>query len=327
LAYIRLHRLFCWNHMDFAFFKEHTKKFIENLSVERNLSAHTLRAYASDLEQVELFWARANLKEKDKQLNFNEVIERYIVALFYKKLSKPSLARKLSSIRSFNKYLDGLGFKVTFDIKSPRIDRKLPATFSEQEIDQILDSITDEQLQSSFPQRDRAIMEVLYATGIRSSELSAMKLEDINFLEKTIKIMGKGKKERIVLFNESAEKKLKSYILQERRALLADIPDHGILFINHIGTQLTTRSIQRVCTRFRKCLPVDRPLTPHKLRHSFATHLLNHGANLRVVQELLGHNSLTTTEIYTYVSPMQLKELCATKHPLNKKDKRGKQKS
>jgi site-specific recombinase XerD len=189
--------------MDFAFFKEHIKKFIENLSVERNLSAHTLRAYASDLEQVELFWARANLKEKDKQLNFNEIIERYIVALFYKKLSKPSLARKLSSIRSFNKYLDGLGFKVTFDIKSPRIDRKLPATFSEQEIDQILDSITDEQLQSSFPQRDRAIMEVLYATGIRSSELSAMKLEDINFLEKTIKIMRKGKKERFVLFNES----------------------------------------------------------------------------------------------------------------------------
>ncbi len=310
--------------MDFTLFLEHRKKFIENLSTERNLSAHTLRAYNSDLEQIELFWARANSKEKEKNIGFDEIIQRYIVALFYKKLSKPSLARKLSTVRSFKKYLETVNIEVAFDVKSPRIDKKLPAVLSEQEIGLVLDSITDEQLNSSHPLRDRAVMEILYATGVRSSELSEMRVENVNFQEKTIKIKGKGKKERIVLFNDSAKKKLLRYMTQERNALLADIPDHGILFINHTGTQLTPRSVQRVCERFRACLPVDRPLTPHKLRHSFATHLLNHGANLRVVQELLGHNSLTTTEIYTHVSPQQLKALAVSKHPLNKRENHGK---
>ncbi|MBM3894542.1 tyrosine recombinase XerD [Candidatus Dependentiae bacterium] len=310
--------------MNFALFLEHQKKFIETLNAERNLSKHTLRAYSSDLEQIELFWTRINTTEKENKLSFDEIIQRFIVALFYKKLSKPSLARKLSTIRTFKKYLEGVGIEITFDVKSPRIDKKLPSVLSEQEMETILDSITDEQLKSSHPLRDRAIMEILYATGVRSSELSEMRVENINFQEKTIKIKGKGKKERIVLFNDSAKKKLQLYMTQERNALLADIRDHGILFINHSGTQLTPRSVQRVCERFRACLPVDRPLTPHKLRHSFATHLLNHGANLRVVQELLGHNSLTTTEIYTHVSPQQLKELCVSKHPLNKREKRGK---
>ncbi len=249
-------------------------------------------------------------------------MQRYVVALFYKKLSKSSLARKLSCLRSFKKYLHGEGIDLPLSVKSPRIDKKLPPTLSEQEVGHLLDGVTDEQLQSPFPQRDRAVIELLYATGVRSSELAAITLHSINFAERTILVKGKGKKERIVLFNEAADTKLRQYITHERNALLADTADHGILFVNHTGTPLTPRSIQRVCTRFRKCLPTDRPLTPHKLRHSFATHLLNHGANLRVVQELLGHNSLATTEIYTYVSPAQLKEVCTSKHPLNKKEKR-----
>lgn len=309
--------------MDFAAFVQHCTTFITYLTIERNLSPHTRRAYTSDLEQVQEFWTRIISKEKEKAPQFAEVLKRYIVALFYKKLSKPSLARKLSCMRSFKKYLASQGVNLFLNVKSPRIDKKLPPTLSEQEIHNLLDNVTNEQLQSPFPLRDRAILELLYATGVRSSELAAMRLDTLNFVEKTIRIKGKGKKERIVLFNETSEQRLRAYMSQERSALLADAEDHGILFVNHTGTPLTPRSVQRVCTRFRKCLPTDRPLTPHKLRHSFATHLLNHGANLRVVQELLGHNSLATTEIYTHVSPTQLKEICATKHPLNKKEKSG----
>lgn len=306
--------------MDLASFVEHSHTFITSLAIERNLSPHTRRAYTSDLEQLQDFWTRLAAKEKAKTPDFTEIIKRYVVALFYKKLSKSSLARKLSCLRSFKKYLHGLGITLPLVVKSPRLDKKLPSTLSEEEIKHLLDGITDEQLDSSFPLRDRAIIELLYATGVRSSELAAITLASINFNEQTILIKGKGKKERIVLFNETASTKLQRYMSQERNALLADTVDHGILFVNHVGTPLTPRSIQRVCTRFRKCLPIDRPLTPHKLRHSFATHLLNHGANLRVVQELLGHNSLATTEIYTYVSPTQLKETCTSKHPLNKKE-------
>lgn len=308
--------------MDLAAFIAHSQAFVTSLAVERNLSPHTRRAYTSDLEQVQEFWTRLVSREKAKVPDFTEIIQRYVVALFYKKLSKPSLARKLSCLRSFKKYLSTQGITLPLSVKSPRLDKKLPPTLSEEEIKLLLDGITDEQLQSPYPLRDRAVMELLYATGIRSSELASTSLSAINFNERTIRIKGKGKKERIVLFNEPADAKLRAYITQERASLLADTADHGILFVNHAGTPLTPRSIQRVCTRFRKCLPVDRPLTPHKLRHSFATHLLNHGANLRVVQELLGHNSLATTEIYTYVSPAQLKEVCTSKHPLNRKDKR-----
>lgn len=308
--------------MDLAAFISYSQAFVTSLAVERNLSPHTRRAYTSDLEQVQEFWTRLASREKTKTPPFTEIIQRYVVALFYKKLSKPSLARKLSCLRSFKKYLHGQGIDLPLSVKSPRLDKKLPPTLSEEEIKLLLDGITDEQLQSPFPLRDRAVIELLYATGIRSSELAATTLQAINFAERTIRIKGKGKKERIVLFNEAADARLRHYITQERNALLADTVDHGILFVNHTGTPLTPRSIQRVCTRFRKCLPIDRPLTPHKLRHSFATHLLNHGANLRVVQELLGHNSLATTEIYTYVSPTQLKEVCTSKHPLNRKEKR-----
>ena len=308
--------------MELAAFIEHCAAFIKSLEIERNLSSHTRRAYASDLEQVQEFWARIKNKEKEKTHEFSEILRRYCVSLFYKKLSKPSLARKLSTLRSFNKYLNSQGFNLTLNVKSPRVDKKLPSILSEEEMKLVLDNVTDEQLGSPMPLRDKAVMELLYATGVRSSELASMTLRAINFMEHTILIKGKGKKERIVLFNESSEKKIRAYLQQERVPLLAERPDHGILFINSTGTPLQPRQVQRVCERFRKCLPNGRPLTPHKLRHSFATHLLNHGANLRVVQELLGHNSLATTEIYTQVSPEQLKEICTKKHPLNKKEKR-----
>lgn len=308
--------------MELGAFIEQCTAFVRSLELERNLSAHTRRAYTSDLEQLQEFWARIKNKEKEKKLEFSEVLRRYCVALFYKKLSKPSLARKLSTLRSFHKYLNAQGFNLSLNVKSPRIDKKLPSVLSEEELKNVLDNVSNEGLKSRMPLRDKAIMELLYATGVRSSELASMTLRAINFVEHTILIKGKGKKERIVLFNESAEKKIRAYLQQERTPLLADRPDHGILFINSTGTPLQPRQIQKVCELFRKFLPNGRPLTPHKLRHSFATHLLNNGANLRVVQELLGHNSLATTEIYTQVSPEQLKEICTKKHPLNKKEKR-----
>lgn len=303
--------------MDFGQFSQQASAFLTHLEVERNLSSHTHRAYASDLEQLETFWQRIAGGKSSQDLSLQEVVRRYVVSLFYKKMSKASLARKLSCLRSFKKYLENQGITLPLNVKSPRPDKKLPPILSVQEIEHLLDKVTDQELDSSHPARDRAVMELLYATGVRSSELAAIKLGDINFSERTIKIHGKGKKERIVLFNDTAANRLQVYLSGERSRLLNNAADHGILFVNYTGTPLTPRSIQRVCGRFRKCLPVDRPLTPHKLRHSFASHLLSKGANLRVVQELLGHNSLATTEIYTHVTSEDLREMCETKHPLN----------
>ena len=177
----------------------------------------------------------------------------------------------------------------------------------------MLDSVQEEQLPSRSPVRDKAILELLYATGIRCSELVSIRFQDINWAEKTILIQGKGNKERIALFGEKAKKKVQEYLLKERQQPEAyDDP----LFVNNRNTALTTRSIQRIVAMFRKFLKIDKPLTPHKLRHSFATHLLNQGTDLRVVQELLGHKTVASTEKYTHVSLDDLSRMVNSIHPI-----------
>ena len=295
-------------------FEQHKEAFLLHLKAERNFSEHTLRAYFLDLQQFITFWH--GLAELDKKnLELRQIIERYLVALFYKKISKNSIARKFSCFTSFERFLEHRGIELNLNLKRPRIDKKLPVYFSVDELFHLLDEIKNEALPTRHPVRDKTIFELLYATGVRCSELINITIEDIDMHGKTIRIFGKGKKERIVLFGDKAREKILEYYATER----PEIHSHTEpLFLNYRYEKLTPRSVQRIVKMFRAFLPIERPLTPHKLRHSFATHLLNEGADLRAVQELLGHKTLATTEKYTHVSLENLSKLCEGIHPVNK---------
>lgn len=293
-------------------FIEKKDEFLIYLNVEKNLASNTYRAYESDLSQFVSFWQDLPGQEQ-KTLAMRQVIERYLVSLFYKKIDKSTIARKFSCFKSFERFLHTQGIVLGLKLKRPRLDKKLPIYLSIDEIFHLLDTIKDAELTTKHPIRDKAIFELLYATGIRCSELISVRLKDIDMQAKTIRILGKGNKERIVLFGTKAQDKIKQYIDQERPKTHS-FDEH--LFLNHRGDQLTSRSIQRIFEMFRKFLHMERCITPHKIRHSFATHLLNQGADLRIVQELLGHKTLASTEKYTHVSLEDLSKLCETKHPL-----------
>ena len=291
----------------------HKNDFITFLNVEKNLSSHTLRAYESDLNQFFHFWQQ--LPEQDKKhLAPRQIIERYLVTLFHKKIDKSTIARKFSCFKSFERYLQSQGITLKLKLQRPRIEKKLPIYLSVDEIFYLLDTIPDHQMPTKKPARDKAIFELLYATGIRCSELVAIRFKDVDMNTKTIRITGKGKKERIVLFGQKAQAKLQNYFTHERPR--AGNTDEKI-FLNYRDEALTTRTVQRIFEMFRSFLKFERRITPHKIRHSFATHLLNQGVDLRTVQELLGHKTLASTEKYTHVSLEDLTKICDTIHPLN----------
>lgn len=299
--------------MKLAEFQEKKDEFIIYLEVEKNLTNNTLRAYKNDLTQFLQFWKQISQHESH-ELTMRQVVERFFVALYHKKIEKSSIARKISCFQSFIKFLKNHGIKLSLPLTRPRLDKKLPIYLSIDEIFYLLDTIKNEELPTKRPYRDKAIFELLYATGIRCSELVNIKFADIDLEHKTIRIFGKGRKERIALFGQKAHDMLLAYLKNERPA-----PDskEEKLFLNYRTQALTTRSVQRIFEMFRAFLNIKRTITPHKIRHSFATHLLNQGTDLRIVQELLGHKTLASTEKYTHVSTEQLSELCDTLHPFN----------
>ncbi len=299
-------------------FCQHIEPFLTYVKVERNLSVHTHRAYAGDLTQITEFWQRCEQREK-KNFTITEIMDRYFVALYHKKTDKSSIARKMSCIRSYEKYLEQrAGIVSNIKLTRPRVDKKLPVYLSVDEIFHLLDKLDPTTMPTPFPLRDTSVLELLYATGVRCAELVAIKIRDVNLNEKTIVISGKGKKERVVLFGDSCKKKLLAYISYERPAI-KNSAEH--LFLNYRDEPLTTRSVQRICGMFQNFLDVKRPITPHKIRHTFATHLIHQGADLRTVQSLLGHQSMASTEKYVHVSLEHLSNLCAKQHPLLNTDK------
>lgn len=294
-------------------FEKKIEAFLIHLEVERNLSEHTVRAYSSDLNDFLHFWKQAS-KEDQKHLSFRQMLERYLVSLYYKKIDKSSIARKYSCFSSFSKFLKIYGINLELNLKRPRINKKLPVYLSVDEIFHVLDTVSDEALPTRHPIRDKAIFELLYASGIRCSELVNITIKDMNLKEKLVRIRGKGNRERISLFGTKAQKKIKQYIKKERAPI---IEYTEALFLNQRGQKMTTRSIQRIFEMFRSFLQIDKHVTPHKIRHSFATHMLNQGTDLRVVQELLGHKTLSSTEKYTHVSLDDLAQLCDEIHPIH----------
>jgi tyrosine recombinase XerC len=286
-------------------------EFLAYLKHERNASPHTLAAYERDLRQV-----AAYLKEREVRWDKagNVVLRGFLAELHEKKRKKTTIGRKLAALRSFydfclrKKWIAENPAKI---LARPRQDKRVPSFLSEDETAALLDLP-----RSSEPidLRDKAILELFYATGIRVSELVGIDAADIHFGERLVRVRGKGKKERIVPFGSKAREAMEDY--RRARAVLAEGGEGGeAFFLNYRGGRLTTRSVQRMVHKCIRRTAVARKISPHSLRHSFASHLLGRGADLRVIQELLGHASLATTQKYTHVDLKHLLTVYRKSHP------------
>jgi len=294
-----------------------TGAFVDSLAAEKGYSVHTCRAYRRDLAEFQSL-AADFLDVPEEELSPSQIqplVIRSYLGRLHRKNKKSSIARKLSAVRSFFKHLhrmDVIEADPTDGIMTPKQERTLPNYLPVDEIFRLLDGIRTDRLPDL---RNRAIFETLYSSGLRVSELAGMNTTDVDFEEGTVRVLGKGAKERIVPIGAKALQAIKDY-----RARLAHrdgvAPDAvGPMFCNRDGGRLTARSVARILDALVERCGLITPVTPHTLRHSFATHLLDAGADLRVVQELLGHRSLSTTQKYTHVSIDRLMEAYDKAHP------------
>lgn len=303
------------------------QEFIRYLKFEKHFSDHTAKCYGADLEQFAQFLLdehRANPDTAGTSVSIDEVllaadvqtIRKFMAFLSERHYTKSTTARKLATLRSFYKFLvkrGQLSSNPVSSIKTPKQDKKLPKFLEYEQVQKLLNTPpTDNWLGA----RDRAMLEVLYSTGMRVSELVALNLEDVDFLGEVIHVRGKGKKERICPIGSSALQSIQHYIEYRNRRIQADPSfDSKVLFANKHGKRLSTRSVRRKMDKYLIAAGLDPAISPHTLRHSFATHMLNNGADLRSVQELLGHQSLSTTQIYTHVTTSRMKEQYENAHP------------
>ena len=290
-------------------------KYINYLEVERNASPYTVRNYTTDLLGFFQFLSDkgvSSLKEVDRH-----VLRDYLSHLMEQGFVKASIARKLSAIRSLYRYLlreEIISRSPVATTSSPKLDRRLPSFLTTEEVERLLKA---PDLSTPQGQRDRALMELLYASGIRVSELVKLNLEQVNLDTNEIRVWGKGSKERMVLMGEPAARALRAYLQQGRPKLFSTrIRMTNALFINRYGERLIERRVQRILEKYAKIAGIDRRVYPHMLRHTFATHLLDGGADLRVVQELLGHANLSSTQIYTHVTRSQARKVYLSAHPM-----------
>jgi integrase/recombinase XerC len=303
--------------------KPQLREFLAFLRLNRNASPHTVSAYDSDLSQFIAFAAtHLGRKQMDLQPGDMELplVRAFMAELYREGLSRASVARKLSALRSFARYLRREGLIESDPVAlaaTPRREQKVPAHLTVDEMGRLL-----EMPDTSLPlgRRDRAILELFYASGLRLSELVGLDLEDVNLSARMVRVMGKGGKERLVPFNRSAEAALRAWLKDRPGLLKSPIPhpksqDPNALFCNAQGGRLGGRSIQKLLARYVSGCSTRFGISPHALRHSFATHLLQNGADLRAIQELLGHVQLSTTQRYTHVNATQLLEVYRKAHP------------
>lgn len=286
-------------------------QFLDAIWMERGLSKNTLGAYRADLMTL-----GRGLAESNKTINTAEKSDLLdFIAKRVESGAKPrSTARQLSSFRRFFRYVLREGLRdtdPTADIEMPRIGRSLPKTLSEDEVDSLLNAPnTDEPL----GHRDRAMLELLYATGLRVSELISLKQSQINFNQGVLRIIGKGDRERLIPLGEESQRWLKDFIDGPRMEILLE-RQTDYLFPTRRGDCMTRQAFWHIIKRYAEKADIRQKISPHSLRHAFATHLLNRGADLRVVQMLLGHSDLSTTQIYTHVARERLKDLHGEHHP------------
>ena len=288
------------------------ENFKNYLKLERGLSDNSIKSYDYDLVLFKNFLV-AN-KINDTPFNCkSETIKNYLYKSFSDKKSR-SQARSISAIKSFFNYLIFEGYineSPISNIEAPKQEKKLPVVLTEDEIKNLINSID---LNHNFGQRNKTIIEILYGTGIRVSELVNLKLSNIFFKENIIKVIGKGNKERFVPLGEIASCEMKIYI-NDRNRLKIDSKSSDILFLNRYGRRLTRSMIFKIISDASKRIGLDKKISPHTLRHSFATHLIKNGADLRTIQMILGHESITTTEIYTHLDTLHLEEVLKKYHP------------
>lgn len=298
-----------------------TERFYDHLALEKSASPHTLLNYRRDLGQFLSFWRARSPDSAEHPWEQVDVslVRRYLAYLQQRGYSRRSIARKLAALRSFFRFLVREGrvagnvFRL---VHTPKLEKKLPRFLDEDEMATLL-----RQPDPGEPLglRDRAILELLYASGLRVSELCALDLRDVDHSDGDVRVTGKGRKDRQVPVGSHALGALAEYLRSGRPAIVARARSSGqseaALFLNHLGTRLSPRSVARLVQKYVRAAALVRGCTPHTLRHSFATHLLGRGADLRDVQELLGHASVSTTQIYTHVSQERLRQVYRRSHP------------
>ncbi len=296
-------------------------KFLRHLELERNYSPHTLKSYQRDLRQFWSYLSREGRESVPLQQLDHVTIRDFLGHLYSQGNQKSSVARKLATLRSFFRFLHGQGEIPSNParlVQAPRLPKKVPPVISPRDIESVLDLPSPEEDRGI---RDRAILDLLYSSGIRVGELAALNVEDLSLSDRLMRVRGKGRKERIVPFGQKAESRLRDYLrvrslwLQRRRS----VENPRALFLNLRGSRLTARSVQRNLSQYLQQGARQLKVHPHLLRHCFATHLLNNGADLRSIQELLGHASLSTTQRYTHLTIEELVKVYKASHPLEVK--------
>ena len=291
------------------------ENFVEAMWLEKGLSENTLSAYRSDLTKFALFLAKQSETDGSVQLlDFEQdILKQYLAIRYEGGLSGRSTSRFLSSLRSLCQYM--LRQKIRSDdpvslLQNPKLGQSLPKTLTES---QVLDLLSAPNTDDPIQLRDKAMLEVLYATGLRVTELVSLRLDQLSLQQGVVRVTGKGNKERLVPLGEEAVDWVSIFLKQGRGALLKSESD--IIFPSKRGVAMTRQTFWHRIKLYSKIANIQTDLSPHTMRHAFATHLLNHGADLRVVQMLLGHSDLSTTQIYTHVATERLQKLVADHHP------------
>jgi integrase/recombinase XerC len=300
--------------------REWIERFIEALSAEKDFSPNTCRAYQNDLQQFFAYVRESaggllKRREKVRVDDIDDVVIRSYLGFLHKKNQKTTIARKLSALRSFFRFLVKRGVisaNPAEGVLTPKRGRPIPHYLPVDEMFRLLDGVKGE---SVLALRNRAILETLYSTGVRVAELAGMDVGDVDFDKGFVRVTGKGKKERLAPVGKKALTCIRAYLDKRAKAAGSGMTGSEALLLNNRGGRLTTRSIARLLEQVVRQLGLLRPISPHGLRHTFATHMLDAGADLRVVQELLGHASLTTTQRYTHVSIDRLMEVYDKAHP------------
>lgn len=289
------------------------KLFLEYLQIEKNYSQYTIEHYQHDISNFLMFMSEQAIDHLNK-VQYSDA-RLYLTVLYERKLARKTVARKISSLRSFYKFMvreketDENPFAL---VNIPKAEKRLPEFFYEDELQLLFQSCEAE---TPLGQRNKALLELLYATGIRVSECCQIRLRDLDFYLSTVLVHGKGNKERYVPFGSFAEDSLERYINDGRQKLLNGKEVNDTLFLNHRGGPLTDRGIRKILNSIIDHSALNGKIHPHMLRHTFATHLLNNGADLRSVQELLGHAFLSSTQIYTHVTNEHLRKTYMSHHP------------
>ena len=296
--------------------ERYLEDFINFLIVERNLAGNTIEAYASDLNKYIDFLLSRGI-EKFNAVQSADVLA-YLTRLHKEKLSSLTISRNLSALRMFHRFLMGENVtdaNPTDAISSPKLSMKLPIVLDQFEIEKLIEQ---PDILTNLGLRDRALLEFAYATGVRVSELISIKLDDLFFEDQFARIFGKGSKVRVVPIGERAIDSINDYCLNSRPFLIKAYDNHNTLFVNNRGKRLSRMGFWKILRKYVLAAGITKPVSPHTIRHSFATHLIEGGADLRAVQEMLGHVSISSTQIYTHLDREYLREVHRTFHPREK---------